>query len=171
MHYIQYMLGHSSVTTTEKYYARFSPRSAQRAVRAFVSMIGPKFAWMGAFAVLVTAGIMFYYSVVTGWTFRFAAAAVTGELPDDRLGEFWGGFSQSAWPVLTHALAIGLAVFVVSRGVNFIERVAKVLMPTLIVLLLVLTVRAMTLPGASAHKAAYPRVAAKLRTMFLNHSS
>ena len=34
MHYIQYMLGHSSVTITEKYYARFSPRSAQQAVLA-----------------------------------------------------------------------------------------------------------------------------------------
>lgn len=36
MHYIQYMLGHSSVTTTEKYYARFSPRSAQQAVLAIL---------------------------------------------------------------------------------------------------------------------------------------
>ena len=45
-------------------------------------------------------------------------------------------------------MAIGMAVFVVARGVNFIERVAKILMPALIFLVIVLTIRAVTLPGA-----------------------
>jgi len=112
-------------------------------------MMAPRWAWMGSFAVLVTSAIMFYYSVVAGWTFRFAAAALMGELPEARPGAFWSSYSTSWTPALTHAIAIGFAVFVVARGVRFIERVAKILMPALIVLILVLTVRAVTLPGAS----------------------
>lgn len=117
-------------------------------VKAFVKMCGPRWAWMGAFAVLVTCGITFYYSVVAGWTVRFALATVSGELPDQRLGAFWESYSTSWWPALTHAFTIGICTVVVARGVGSIERVAKVLMPMLIVLVLVLTVRALTLPGA-----------------------
>lgn len=36
MHFIQAVLGHASVTTTERYYARFSPESASRAVLDFL---------------------------------------------------------------------------------------------------------------------------------------
>jgi NSS family neurotransmitter:Na+ symporter len=43
---------------------------------------------------------------------------------------------------------MGLGVVVVSRGVGAIEKVAKVLMPSLLVLVVVLTIRAVTLPGA-----------------------
>ena len=119
-------------------------------IRAFALMMAPRWAWLGSFAVLVTSGILFYYSVVAGWTFRFAAAALMGELPEPRPGAFWATYTGSWGPVLTHALAIGLGVFVVSRGVRFIESVAKVLMPLLLLLVVVLTVRAATLPGASA---------------------
>ena len=117
-------------------------------IKAFMELIGPRWAWMGAFAVAVTMMIMFYYSVVAGWTFRFTAAAITGQIPEANPGEFWTRYSTSWWPALTHGMAIGLATFVVARGVNFIERVAKILMPTLLVLVVILTVRAITLPGA-----------------------
>jgi neurotransmitter:Na+ symporter, NSS family len=40
------------------------------------------------------------------------------------------------------------AAWVVARGVRSIERVRKLLMPALIILVIVLTVRAVTLPGA-----------------------
>ena len=47
----------------------------------------------GAFAVFVTVAISFYYSVVAGWTFRFAVASLTGEVPEERPGAFWTDFS------------------------------------------------------------------------------
>ncbi|NIP78855.1 MAG: sodium-dependent transporter, partial [Gemmatimonadetes bacterium] len=50
--------------------------------------------------------------------------------------------------LLTHALAMGLGIFVVAAGVRGIERVARVIIPTLFVLVIVLAVRAVTLPGA-----------------------
>jgi len=117
-------------------------------IRSFVDFMGPRRAWMGAFCVFVTAGITCYYSVVAGWTARYALAALVGEIPESIPGTFWLEFTNSAWPVVPHALMIGLAAFVVARGARAIERSAIVLMPTLILLLAVLVVRAVTLPGA-----------------------
>ena len=118
-------------------------------IKAFIQMMGPRWAWMGAFCVFVTAAIMFYYSVVAGWTVRYTVAAVFGEIPEKVPGTLWNSYTQSAWPVVTHGIMIALAVWVVARGVKGIEKVAKILMPALIVLVLILTVRALMLPGAS----------------------
>ncbi|RMG20901.1 MAG: sodium-dependent transporter [Bacteroidetes bacterium] len=118
-------------------------------VRTFMSMLGPRWAWMGAFVVFVTSAIMFYYSVVAGWTFRYSLASILGEIPEAAPGAFWTSFTTSLWPLLMHAIMIGLAVLVVARGVSGIEKVTKVLMPSLIGIILILTVRALFLPGAA----------------------
>lgn len=119
-------------------------------VGAFMRMVGPGGAWMGAWVALVAIAIMFYYSVVTGWTLRYSAAALLGEIPGASPVRFWQAFTGSWWPVVMHGLAMGLGALVVVRGVGSIERVSKVMMPTLIILVLLLTLRAVTLPGASA---------------------
>ena len=118
-------------------------------VRAFVQIAGPGWAWTGALVVCVCSAIMCYYSVVAGWTARYALAAVTGALDVSVPGAFWTEFTTSAWPALAHAILIALAAFVVAHGVTAIEKVAKILMPALIVLIGVLVVRAATLPGAA----------------------
>lgn len=118
-------------------------------VRAFIMMMGPRWAWMGAFVAFVATAIMFYYSVVAGWTLRYLVASVAGEVPGADPGAFWRDYTTSWWPVVTHAFVMGAGVFVVSRGVGAIERVAKVLMPALLVLVVGLAIRAATLPGAS----------------------
>ena len=117
-------------------------------VRALVSMAGPGWAWTGAMVVCVCTAILCYYSVVAGWTARYAVAAFGGELAAVVPGAFWTDFTSSAWPAACHAVMLILAVVVVAKGVTAIERVAKVLMPALIALVLVLVVRAATLPGA-----------------------
>lgn len=119
-------------------------------VRTFITMMGPRWAWMGAFVVFVTTAISFYYSVVAGWTVRYSVATLTGEIPDAVPGAFWKEWTTSWWPIVTHGLMFGLAVFVVSRGVKRIEKVALFLMPMLLILLLVLVVRSLFLSNASA---------------------
>jgi NSS family neurotransmitter:Na+ symporter len=119
-------------------------------VGAFVKTLGPGFAWMGAWVALVATMIMFYYSVVMGWTIRFFVGTLTGEVPGATPSAFWDGFQSTPGAVLTHVVAVGLGIFVVSKGVRGIEAAAKVLIPSLVVLVLVLAVRAVTLPGASA---------------------
>ena len=63
-------------------------------------------------------------------------------------GGFWESYAGSNQALLTHALALGLGLIVVAKGVRGIERVARVLIPSLVVLVIVLAVRAVTLPGA-----------------------
>jgi len=118
-------------------------------IGSFVDMVGPRFAWMGAWIAFVATAIMFYYSVVMGWTLRFFVASLTGEIPDAVPGALWDAFNSTPQAVAFHALAVGLGVFVVSRGVRGIETAARVLIPSLIVLVIILAVKALTLPGAS----------------------
>jgi neurotransmitter:Na+ symporter, NSS family len=111
-------------------------------------MIGERFAWMGAWVAFTATAIMFYYSVVAGWTLRYFWAALTGELQDEVPGALWAEFGGSWGAVLTHAIAMGVGILIVARGVRGIERAASILIPSLFVLVVVLAVRAVTLPGA-----------------------
>lgn len=117
-------------------------------VGAFVKTLGPKFAWMGGWVALVAAAIGFYYSVVMGWTLRFFWATVTGEIPGEP-GALWNSFQGSTGALTTHAISVGLAVAVIAFGVKGIETIARVLIPSLIVLVVILAVKALTLPGAT----------------------
>lgn len=117
-------------------------------VGAFSAMLGPGFGWMGAWVAWCATAIMFYYSVVSGWTLRYFWAAASGELQGEIPGALWTRFPESGWAVLTHALALGFGVLVVSRGVRGIQKVTNLLLPTLAILVVLLAVRAMMLPGA-----------------------
>jgi NSS family neurotransmitter:Na+ symporter len=120
------------------------------AIGAFVKTLGPNFAWMGAFIAFVATAIMFYYSVVMGWTIRFFVGTLTGEVPGVTPSAFWDSFHSTPGALVTHVIAMALGVFVVSKGVRGIETAAKVLIPSLIALVVLLALRAVTLPGASA---------------------
>ncbi|MCP3957568.1 MAG: sodium-dependent transporter [bacterium] len=127
----------------------FGKKSRKGAIGAFVHMAGRKYAWMGGFVALCASAIMFYYSVVTGWCFRFLAAALTGGLSGEGESQaLWSSFAGTPKSLVTHFLALGIGVAVVWFGVRGIERVAKVLIPTLALMVLILAVRAVTLPGA-----------------------
>lgn len=119
-------------------------------IGSFIKVGGPQTAWMGAFVGLVAMGIMFYYSVVTGWCFYYFGTAVTAGLPADAEGAtaLWDGFQAGWLPVAFHGMAMGLGGWVVLHGVKSIERVNKVLIPSLVLILLISLVRALTLPGS-----------------------
>lgn len=119
-------------------------------VGAFARIMGRGWGWMGAFVAWTATAIMFYYAVVTGWTIRFSLAALTGELGRAEPGALWEAFAWSPTVVLFQAIALGVGIFIVARGVRGIEYAARFLIPSLFVLVLVLAIRAVTLPGASA---------------------
>ena len=56
----------------------FGKRARRGTVGAFVELGGRNYAWMGGFVALCATAIMFYYSVVTGWCFRFSGGDPTG---------------------------------------------------------------------------------------------
>jgi NSS family neurotransmitter:Na+ symporter len=117
-------------------------------IGAFAKTLGPKFGWMGAWVAWVAIAIMFYYSVVMGWTIRFFVASLTREIPSAEPGALWEAYAATDGAVITHAVAMALGVFVVSKGVKGIETAARILIPSLIILVIVLAIKALTLPGA-----------------------
>jgi NSS family neurotransmitter:Na+ symporter len=118
-------------------------------VGSFARIMGKKYAWLGAWVAWVAIAIMFYYAVVAGWTIRYSVAAIFGELAGERPGALWDGFAYSWQSVGFQVVAFALGVVVVARGVKGIETAAKILIPSLFFLVLVLAIRAVTLPGAS----------------------
>jgi len=119
-------------------------------IGAFAKLMGEKFAWMGAWVAWTAIAIMCYYAVVAGWTIRFSLAALMGELGSGaEPGALWESFAWSPAVVLFQGIAFALGVLVVAKGVRGIEAATKVLIPTLFFLVMVLAIRAVTLPGAS----------------------
>ncbi|HEX7117520.1 MAG TPA: sodium-dependent transporter [Longimicrobiales bacterium] len=119
-------------------------------VGAFARLIGKKYAWMGAFIAWTSTAIMFYYSVVTGWSLRYLAASLTGELSGADPGALWNAFAFSGDALWYHAAAMLLAVLVVAKGVKGIETANNIMIPSLFVLLIILAIRAVTLDGAGS---------------------
>jgi neurotransmitter:Na+ symporter, NSS family len=117
-------------------------------VGAFARIMGRGYAWMGAWVAWTATAIMFYYAVVTGWTIRYSWAAISGELGRVESAALWESFSFSWSVVAFQALALGMGLFIVARGVRGIEYAARILIPSLFVLVIVLAIRAVTLPGA-----------------------
>ena len=128
----------------------FGKTARMGAVGAFRRLTGERAGWMGGWVALCATAIMFYYSVVAGWCLRYLWASLTGELRRADPTTFWNSYAGTHQSLVTHAVALALAFGVVWFGVRGIERVAKVVIPLLAVLVVVLAIRAVTLPGASA---------------------
>ncbi len=129
-------------------------RSQSNAVGAF-KKLAPKSAWpiVGYMGVLCGFIIFAFYSTVSGWTLEYIIKAVTNSFQGKDLAAMeqdFTNFHNMGWRnVMWQAIFIFLTGFVVFKGVqNGIERYAKILMPLLLVILIVLGIRSVTLPGA-----------------------
>ena len=119
-------------------------------IGAIAKTAGKQFGWMGAWIVFVSTAIMFYYSVVTGWCIRYFFSAASGDLfnTTEHLA-YWNEFSSGYQPLIFHFIAILFAGIVILKGVTKgIEKVTKILVPSLLIILLILFFRAITLPNA-----------------------
>lgn len=121
-------------------------------IGAFGRLMGPNYVWLGAFVGFCSMAIMFYYSVVAGWCFKYLSGAIGGGLLEQSGEQYWASFQASGWePVFFHFVAMSMAGAIVYRGViNGIEKASKIMIPLLFVLLAAGTLRAVTLPGAAA---------------------
>lgn len=119
-------------------------------VGTFARVAGKPFGWMGAFVGFVATAIMFYYSVVAGWCIFYFFRMLTSPLPptSEAAMDVWDRFQAGGLPVLFHAFAMGVGALVVWKGIASIERVNKVLIPALLLIVLGSVGRALTLPGA-----------------------
>ena len=120
-------------------------------VGAFKELVGSSSTWRGAFVGFCAMAIGFYYSVVAGWCIKYFLMSVSGELLNRPPLEVWNGLAEGrGQQVLFHLVSLSLATLVIGRGVaGGIEKVNRVLIPALFLILVLAAIRAVTLPGAS----------------------
>lgn len=130
-------------------------RTTQKNPIGAFKMLKPKSGWpiIGYMGVLCAFIIMAFYSTVAGWTLEYIVKAVGNQFQGKELAAIeqeFADFHEIGWKnVLWQAVFIFLTGFVVFKGVaDGIEKYAKVLMPLLVVILIVLAIRSITLPGA-----------------------
>ena len=107
--------------------------------------------WIGRLGVLTGLFIMGFYMVVCGWTMEYVVQSVSGRLM--KTDSFEDNFAwllqndvrQIIWMTFFTLLT---SFFVLSGVKKGIEQSAKILMPTLFLILVVLAIRSITLPGS-----------------------
>lgn len=97
---------------------------------------GSRWKWAGALGIFIAFFILSYYSVMGGWAISFV---FTGTEPSQ--------FATLGFMAIFFAICVVVVMQGIHKG---IEKLSKVLMPCLLVILIVLVCRALTLPGAQA---------------------
>ena len=93
--------------------------------------------------------IAVFYQVITVWIFGYLVASATGNLATIADPSYFGQFINHNMIFAYMAFMVVLIGFVLSFGVQKgIERVAKILMPLLIVMLIALVIYVLTLDNA-----------------------
>ncbi len=107
---------------------------------------------VGYLGILTSIIILGFYAVVAGWCLEYLWASVAGQVSGDAeyVKNYFIAFSSDPLkPTLWGIAFILITHLVVVRGIrNGIERVSKLLMPILLVLLLILVVASCLLPGS-----------------------
>ena len=115
---------------------------------------GSKWVPAGYLGVVTGLLVLSFYSVIGGWTIAYLVDAILGRglvTSQAELGARFGALSGDpllavGYQALFLTLTAGVVALKVSKG---IERLSRILMPALFILMLILIVRGLTLPGAS----------------------
>ena len=123
-------------------------------VNAFRGLSRPGSPWIGVGILGVLAGfaLLSYYSTVAGWAMHFTYLSMTDSIAGASAEEVQGLFGALTgnaplgifWQLAFLALSCGVVAAGVTHG---IERWAKIMMPTLFVMLLILGINSMTMDG------------------------
>ena len=108
------------------------------------------FSWWGFIGNLI---LMMFYTTVCGWMLSYIVRVATGQfngLNTEAVGEVFGAsLADPVVQVVGMVLAVIIGIFVCSLGLQKgVERITKVMMTCLFIILIVLVIRAVTLPGA-----------------------
>jgi NSS family neurotransmitter:Na+ symporter len=128
-------------------------RSQSNVVGAYRKLGGKK-GWtiIGYFSLISALLIYAFYSVVSGWTLNYIVLACTNKLsglsPEQVTETFTTFTTGTFWPIFYQLLFLIITALVITFGVQKgIEKVSKVLMPLLFLLLLFMCIRSLTLPA------------------------
>ena len=131
-------------------------RASQKSIADSFRVLEPQKTKWHIFSLLGMAGnylLMMFYTTVTGWMFIYCIKMLKGDFagntPEQVSAQFNAVTSNPYLVVGFMILAVALGFFVCSLGLkNGVEKVNKVMMVALLGIIVILAIRAMTLPGA-----------------------
>jgi NSS family neurotransmitter:Na+ symporter len=133
----------------------FIGRKTRKNAIGAISRLRPKGPWriIGYLGILSAFFILFFYSSVAGWVYSYIFKGLSGRFTKSSFKGMEGIFNRTVsgpfWPILWQIAAILVVSSILVLGVKKgIERVTKLLMPVLLVLIVVCDIRSLTLPGA-----------------------
>ncbi len=130
-------------------------RSTQRNPYGAFRRLAPGKPWylVGLMGIVAAFMILAFYTVVAGWTLEYLYQAVINGfrgLSSDEIDMMFDHFRAGTFrPILWFLIFMFMTAWIVISGIRKgIEKYTKVLMPFLFILILVMDIRAVTLPGA-----------------------
>lgn len=120
-----------------------------------------KWEWLGWWPSITAFFILGYYSIILSWAMRYFTLSFSkgwGSDPNEyfyndflKLSESPFEFGSIIWPVLIGVILIwGISWFICYRGVKRgIEKLNKVLLPTLVIIMIIIVIKGVTLEGAA----------------------
>jgi len=125
-------------------------RSNRNPIGAFEVLGKPAWKFIGAIGALAGFIILSYYSVVGGWVLQYIIGSLTGGYVADSEAFFLDvamGWETVAFDFVFMAIVAGIVALGIRNG---LERAAKLMVPSVIILLVGLAAYGATLDGASA---------------------
>ena len=137
---MEFAMGRASRKSPVRMYQELEPKGSKWHLHGILCMIGNYL-------------LMMYYSTVAGWMlqyfFRTAAGTFENLDADQVAAAFTGGLASPLIQVGCMAIVVVLGFFVNSQGLqNGLEKVTKVMMLALLVIMVILAVNSIFLPGA-----------------------
>ncbi|MFO8129400.1 MAG: sodium-dependent transporter [Bacteroidales bacterium] len=130
-------------------------RRAQRNPFGAFRLLKPGQPWylIGLMGIAAAFFILAFYSTIAGWTLEYLYQSIangfSGKSPEELTAMFNSFQASGIWPVIWQVIFMFFTAFIIYRGVrNGIEKYAKILMPLLLVLIIIICIRSVTLPGA-----------------------
>lgn len=141
------------IMLSELVIGRKGKKNAVRSIKELKkSKFWPLAGWLG---VIATTLILSFYYVVAGWTLSYVLKSATGvfaSLDSKGISEVFVNLTSNPYaPIFWQIVFMIITGYVVIAGVqNGIEKYSKILMPLLFLIIVILDIRAVTLPGAQA---------------------
>lgn len=157
--YLLCLLAVAPILVMELAVGRAARCNMGRALRV-LEPVGTRWHRCGWFALVGSYLLMMFYTTVTGWLLAYCWYMASGELTGldpAGVGAFFGQMlATPSVHVLSMSLVVGLGCLVCALGVRRgVERVVKLMMLGLLLILVLLVLRAVTLPGAGEGIAFY----------------
>lgn len=117
--------------------------------------IDPNSKWYlsGVLGVLAGFLILSFYSVIAGWTLEYLIKAITNQFSGKNVAEISNMFSEfishPVRPIMWQVIVLAFTAYIVGNGIEKgIEKYSSILIPGLIIIIIILDIRAITLPGS-----------------------